>query len=141
MGIEESGGLSIFGHVPEKDGILACLLVVEILAHTGKTIKELKADLAEKYGSICSERLDIKTTIQDQERVLNNLKEFQPRMLAGVKVDCISEIEGKKLILEDGNWVLIRASGTEPLFRIYVETDSAERLHELQKEVINKLEL
>ena len=141
MGIEESGGLSIFGHVPEKDGILACLLVVEILAYTGKTIKELTADFAAQYGSIYSERLDIKTTEQDKERVLAHLKDFQPKMLAGVKVDHYSEIEGKKMIMEDGSWVLIRSSGTEPLFRIYVEAGSAERLHELKKEVLNNLAL
>lgn len=141
MGIEESGGLSVFGHIPEKDGILACLLVVEIIAYTGKTIKELTAELAEQYGSVFSERLDIETTEQDKQRVLEYLTEFQPKMLAGVKVDRYNEMEGKKMVLEDGSWVLIRTSGTEPLFRIYVEAGSAERLHELQKEVLLNLGL
>lgn len=141
MGIEESGGLSIFGHIPEKDGILACLLVVEILAYSGKTIKELTVDLTEQYGNIFSERLDIKTTEQDKERILIYLKEYQPKMLAGVKVDRYNEVEGKKLILEDGSWVLIRPSGTEPLFRIYVEAGSAERMQALQKEVLFNLGL
>ncbi len=69
MGIEESGGLTVFGHVPEKDGILACLLAVEMLAYNGKAFKQIKADLAAKYGDIYSERTDIKTTETVKTRV------------------------------------------------------------------------
>lgn len=141
MGIEESGGLSIFGHIPEKDGILACLLAVEIIANTGCSLKELAADFAEKYGPVLSERVDIKTTVQEKERVLAYLKDYQPKTLIGIKVDRVVEIEGKKIILEDGSWVLIRPSGTEPLFRIYVEAGSAERLQEMKKDVLNNLDL
>lgn len=59
LGVEESGGLSIFGHIPEKDGILACLLAAEMLAKTGKTFDELSEEFYEEYGSVVSERLDI----------------------------------------------------------------------------------
>ncbi len=141
MGLEESGGLTVFGHVPEKDGILACLLAVEVLAYSGKTIKELTAEFAEQYGSIYSERVDIKTSYQDKERVEVDLKEFKPKMLAGVKVDRYNDIEGKQLVLEDGSWVLIRPSGTEPVFRIYIEAASADRLRELKHEVLTNLGL
>lgn len=141
MGIEESGGISIFGHIPEKDGILACLLAVEILAYSGKTMKELLAEAAERYGTIYHERLDIKTTQPEKERVLAALKEYQPKTLAGVKIDRMIEIEGKKMVLEDGSWVLIRPSGTEPVFRIYIEAGSTERLQELKKELLNSLNL
>jgi alpha-D-glucose phosphate-specific phosphoglucomutase len=141
MGIEESGGLTVFGHVPEKDGILACLLAVEIMAYSGKSFKQLKADLAEKYGNICSERTDIKTTEAIKTRVLAELGEWQPRIFAGVKVERINELEGKQLLLEDGSWILIRSSGTEPLFRIYCEASSPERIRELKNEVIKQLSL
>ena len=141
MGIEESGGLTVFGHVPEKDGILACLLAVEIMAYTGKSFQELQADLADQYGKVCSERTDIKTTETIKSRVLSDLKDMQPRVFAGVKVERINEMEGKQLLLEDGSWILIRSSGTEPLFRIYCEASSPERIQELKNEVLKQLSL
>lgn len=141
MGIEESGGLTVFGHVPEKDGILACLLAAEILAYSGKTIKELTGEFTEQYGSIYSERIDIKTTQQDKERVEADLRDFQPKTLAGDKVDRYNQMEGKQFILENGSWVLIRPSGTEPVFRIYIEAENAERLQEIKHEVIDYLGL
>lgn len=141
MGIEESGGLTVFGHVPEKDGILACLMAVEMMAYTGKSMKEMLTDLAGQYGSVCNERIDIKTTASTQARVLADLREFQPRVFAGVKVDRFNELEGKQMLLEDGSWILIRPSGTEPLFRIYVEAASPERLQELKNEIMKQLAL
>jgi len=141
MGIEESGGLTVFGHVPEKDGILACLLAVEIMTYTGKSLKEMLNDLAEQYGTVCSERMDIKTTDVVKARVLADLKEFQPKVFAGIKVERINEIEGKQLLFEDGSWILIRSSGTEPLFRVYCEAGSQERLQDLKNAVIKQLAL
>lgn len=141
MGIEESGGLTVFGHVPEKDGILACLLAVEIIAYTGKSFQEIKAGLAEQYGAVYSERTDIRTSESAQPRVISDLQALQPRTFAGVKVEKINETEGKQLLLEDGSWVLIRASGTEPVFRIYCEASSPERIRELKNEVIKQLSL
>lgn len=139
LGGEESGGLSIFGHIPEKDGILACLLAAELLAHSGKTMAELTEELEEEYGVTVSERLDIKVDAMDKEKIMAKLSDYTPRTIAGVTVDHHSTIEGNKVVLEDGSWVLIRASGTEPLFRIYVETDSKEKLKEIQSEVMEAI--
>lgn len=141
MGIEESGGLSIFGHVPEKDGILACLLAAEMLAHTGKSLSELGQAFEERYGRIVSKRFDIHVGEGEHSRIRALLGEYQPRTVAGVKVDHINDTEGKKIVLEDGSWVLIRPSGTEPLFRIYVEAPAEERLQEIYNEVIRSLEI
>ena len=74
MGVEESGGLSIFGHVPEKDGILVGLLAAEMLASTGKTFRQLNQEAVEKYGIMISERIDIKITPAEKERILADLK-------------------------------------------------------------------
>jgi phosphomannomutase len=98
-------------------------------------------DLAEQYGTVCSERMDIKTTDTVQARVLADLKEFQPKVFAGVKVERINEKEGKQLLLEDGSWILIRSSGTEPLFRVYCEAGSQERLQDLKNAIIKQLAL
>ena len=135
MGGEESGGMSILGHVPEKDGILAGLLVAEMVATTGKTLPEIHQEFVNEYGSMQSERLDVKYNEKDREQVLTNLKEYRPRQIAGIAVESISEREGKKIILEDDSWVLIRASGTEPVFRIYVEAPDLSQLRATQTEV------
>jgi len=135
MGGEESGGMSILGHVPEKDGILAGLLVAEMLAMSGKTLTEVHQEFVAEYGNMDSERLDVHYDEKDREQVLSGLKEYRPRQIAGIEVESISEREGKKIIMEDGSWVLIRASGTEPVFRIYVEAPDVVRLKIIQTEV------
>lgn len=139
LGGEESGGLSIFGHIPEKDGILACLLAVELLAYTGKTMAELTVELAEEYGDIVSERIDVKVDAAILDKIKSRLGEYNPRAINSIAVDSHITIEGNKWVLEDGSWVLIRTSGTEPLFRIYVETNSVEKLKAIQLEVLEAL--
>lgn len=141
MGCEESGGMSIFGHIPEKDGILASLLAVELLAYTGKSLQELSDEFSHKYGYSSSERIDIKVTAGDQAAILEKIQEFNPKTLGGVKVTSINEIDGRKIIMEDGSWTLIRSSGTEPVFRVYVEAENENRLMEVKEEVLNGLGL
>ncbi|HBC92888.1 MAG TPA: phosphoglucomutase [Pelotomaculum sp.] len=141
VGGEESGGLSIQGHVPEKDGILAGLLAAEMVAVHGKSLTDLLEDIAKEYGRLCSERLDAHTSPSDKERVLGVLQSFMPEEVAGRKVTGSSSVDGVKLLLEGGAWVLIRASGTEPLFRIYVEAESHEEIKEIQAATRNLLGL
>lgn len=135
MGGEESGGLSIKGHIPEKDGILAGLLAVEIMAYHGKTLTELLEELGRKFGRVYSRRLDVKTTDEEKTRVLEELKDFNPGEVAGQKVTGRITKDGTKLLLADGSWTLVRPSGTEPLFRIYAEAESPERVEEIQQQV------
>lgn len=132
LGGEESGGLSIKGHVPEKDGILAGLLAAEIMAIHGKSLTELLGQVAGEFGRLYSERLDVHTSPADKERIMGVLKGLEPETLAGRKVSGKVTKDGVKLVLEGGSWVLIRASGTEPLFRIYVEANSPEEMREIQ---------
>jgi phosphomannomutase len=108
MGVEESGGMSVIGHVPEKDGILVGMLAAEIVAATGKSFRQLSQDIINKYGIFDNQRIDLKITARDRERILVDLQEYQPKVIAGVKVDHVNDTEGKKFILEDGSWVLIR---------------------------------
>jgi len=140
MGVEESGGLSILGHVPEKDGILACMLAAEMLAFTSKSFRELIQEAADKYGIMKGQRLDIKVTPREKEQILDNLSEYQPKIIAGVKVDEIYETEGKKMVLEDGSWILIRPSGTEPLVRVYLEAEADKQREDILNEVANALQ-
>lgn len=136
LGGEESGGMSIIGHIPEKDGILACLLAAEMLAHTGKSLQELSQLLRESYGLAVNERIDIKVSKGDVDTIKEKINEFAPKALAGVKVQTTNDIDGRQVILEDGSWVLIRFSGTEIVFRVYIETFDESRLEEIKKEVL-----
>ncbi len=126
---EESGGLSIQGHIPEKDGILANLLILEAMSYEGKTLVELRKDLAVFVGcSFINTRVDKK---------LENLSDVKPTIekfsamdeVAGMKVSKKDYKDGVKLYLTDGkSWILVRPSGTEPLLRIYIESDSQEKV-------------
>jgi len=136
LGGEESGGMSIMGHIPEKDGILACLLAVEMLAYTGKSLQELSQLLRESYGLTVNERIDIKVSKGDVDIIKEKINEFAPKALAGVKVQSVNDLDGRQVILEDGSWALIRFSGTEIVFRVYIETFDESRLEEIKKEVL-----
>ena len=141
LGGEESGGLSIKGHIPEKDGILAGLLAAEMVAYHQKSLTELLQQVYAEFGQLYSERLDIHTSLEQKEAILNQLKDFAPPELAGQLVTEKLTLDGTKLILADGAWVLIRPSGTEPLFRVYVEANSLEQKHKLQQAIKEMLHL
>ncbi len=139
VGGEESGGLSVQGHVPEKDGILAGLLAAEIVAVHGKSLIEMLEQVTLEFGRLYSERLDVHTSPAEKERVMEVLKELGPENLAGRKVSERITKDGVKLLLQEGSWVLIRASGTEPLFRIYAEAGTLDEMKEIQWETRNVL--
>ncbi|MCA9473162.1 MAG: phosphoglucomutase/phosphomannomutase family protein [Nitrospirales bacterium] len=130
MGGEESAGLSIQGHVPEKDGILACALVVEMVAHTGKTLKALLVDLFERVGTIYSAREDIAVDEAVRES-LNKIIDDPPETFAGSAVSQVNRLDGCKLLLADGSWFLLRPSGTEPIVRCYSEATTEERVGQI----------
>lgn len=141
LGGEESGGMSICGHVPEKDGILATALVAELRAVQGCSLGAILNDLQEQYGRLVSRRLDIQVTPKIKARVLRELPHLAPLSLAGIPVKERLLLDGIKLTLADGSWVLLRPSGTEPLFRLYTEAASEERLHSLEDEITSMLKL
>ena len=130
MGGEESAGLSIQGHVPEKDGILACALVVEMVAHTGKTLRELRDDLFSRVGTIFTAREDLKID-QGMRQALDKIVETPPKSFADMEVVQINRLDGCKLLLGDGSWFLLRPSGTEPIVRCYSEAKTEDRLKQV----------
>ncbi|HVT05565.1 MAG TPA: phosphoglucomutase/phosphomannomutase family protein [Thermoanaerobaculia bacterium] len=130
LGGEESAGLSIYQHLPEKDGILACLLVAEMVAQTGKRITELTEELFAEFGPYYSKRVDVKLTPQVKEALERKLKD-PPDELAGLKVKQVVTIDGVKLIFDNQRWILYRLSGTEPVARMYAEACSPKDLKSL----------
>jgi len=132
FGGEESAGMSIKGHVPEKDGMLAGALVAEMVAFTGKTIQDLLKDLFERVGAAFSKREDLASNEQVRTKI-NQVLERPPSAFAGVEVLHVNKMDGCKLILPEGAWYLIRLSGTEPIVRCYGEAKTPGRLAEIMK--------
>lgn len=120
LGGEESAGMSMYRHLPEKDGILACLLVAEMVASTGKKIGELIDETHEEFGYFYSKRIDLKLTTQLKESLAQKLAN-PPKQLNGFTVRNVNTTDGVKLILDNNQWLLFRLSGTEPVARLYAE--------------------
>lgn len=136
IGGEESGGLSIQVHIPEKDGILANLLILEVMGAKRKSLVELQKELYEFAGAkFYNERIDLKLENQEQVKiVLEKAKNFE--QINGFKVIKTDLKDGVKLYLEDNkSWILVRPSGTEPLLRIYFESDSQEKIEKFKKDI------
>ena len=132
IGGEESAGLTIKGHVPEKDGILACFLVAEMVAREGKSIKELLERLYGDVGRYITRRDNLRLS-RELEAVYPQKVAAIPSEVAGSKVADVNRTDGVKLLLADGSWMLFRKSGTEPVVRLYGEASSEARLAEIMK--------
>lgn len=134
LGGEESAGLTIRGHIPEKDGILACLLVAEMIAARGASIGEQVRAMYKKLGR---EFWPVRENLHlSDEQKANAVKRVavDSSTLAGRKVISIDRTDGAKFVLDDGSWMLLRLSGTEPLLRLYVEAESAAASAKLTRE-------
>ena len=128
---EESGGLSIGGHVPEKDGVLACLLAAEIVAARGQGLAEQLEGLWSRYGRFFDTRIDLPLNAETRELVQSRFLADTPAEIAGREVLDDDRRDGVKLSLSGDCWVLVRLSGTEPLARVYVEAPSPEEMESL----------
>ena len=130
IGGEESAGLSIRYHVPEKDGILAGLLCCEAVARRGKSLGEQLKELFVKVGSSYPQRENFRLTAEVKEKFTGKLK-LQPHKFGGRKVADVVRTDGLKLVLDDGSWVCYRLSGTEPVVRVYSEAGNKDALQKL----------
>jgi len=134
IGAEESGGFSFKGHISEKDGIFTCIKVAEMRAKMGKSLSQLLGELQSEYGSFYSGRNEVQCPEKQKQVVMERLFSTIPDKIIGLEVSMVNRIDGLKLILEDGGWLLIRPSGTESILRIYGETSNEESLKMLLKE-------
>ncbi len=134
IGGEESGGVSISGHVPEKDGILGCLLACEMVAREKKPLYTIYEDLQKEIGHFYSKRLDLHLSDDNKRKLMENLRKSSPKDAGKFYVNRIISIDGCKVVFSDGSWMLFRASGTEPLVRVYLEAKSKPVLSQLEKE-------
>ncbi len=128
------GGITIRGHIPEGDGILMGLLLVEIMCAAGMSLEELIADLMRQVGPFHYGRHDYEVQAFSKKELVQRLLANPPQAIAGLRVAGISDLDGVKYLLEDDSWLLIRPSGTEPVLRIYAEARRPEHVEALLEE-------
>ena len=131
VGGEESGGLSVKGHVPEKDGVLACLLMAELVAMEKKSLGQILKTLEKQTGEFHSDRLNVRLTPEAKEALLKKLTAGLDQ-IGPFKVEKFITTDGYKFLLPNREWVAFRASGTEPLIRCYIEAKSVGNLKKLR---------
>lgn len=130
-GGEESGGIAITGHIPERDGIWIGLTIWEFMAKTGKSLRDLIEEVYEVVGSFAVERYDLHLEESLKQSIIKNCKEGKYTSFGKYKVTKVEDMDGYKFHLDNGGWVMIRPSGTEPVLRTYSEAASSEESFEI----------
>ncbi|CAN5272881.1 phosphoglucomutase/phosphomannomutase family protein [soil metagenome] len=139
-GGEESGGLSVKGHLPERDGIYIGLLMTEMMVKSGRHLSELVQELFDEFGEHAYYRNDLHTEESKKLAMIDYCKAGKLTSIAGRKVDDWQFMDGIKQILDDGSWLLVRPSGTEPVLRIYAEAATAKQAKALVDDVSDKVD-
>ena len=124
LGAEESGGIGFPGHIPERDGILAGLMLLEMLATEKQSINKLIAGLEKKYGPHRYARLDTPFPVEKRAALMEFCQNNPPAKLLRSPLADMKTYDGVKFIARDGSWLMLRGSGTEPILRIYAETST-----------------
>jgi phosphomannomutase len=128
IGGEESGGYAFKGNVPERDGILAGLYFLDFMVQTGKKPSQLIDFLFEKVGPHYYDRIDTRLEADEKEAIRQRVESAHPETIAGLAMTGVNKLDGYKFNMEDGGWLLVRFSGTEPLIRVYCETTHEDKV-------------
>jgi phosphomannomutase len=134
IGAEESGGIGVKGHIPERDGILNCLLLLEAVVTSGKSPSEMVKEMHKEFGEFYFGRRDIHCEVRRGQDLVSALASSSPAKVAGYVVRDVETLDGTKLLFEDESWLLFRQSGTEPALRIYSEATSTAKTEALLDE-------
>jgi len=141
IGGEESGGYAFRQHVPERDGILAGLYLLDMMVQLEMKPSELVSHLFEKVGAHYYDRIDTKLPPAEREKYMELMDQADPSEIAGFKVTTINRTDGHKFCLEDGGWLLVRFSGTEPVVRVYCETTKEQKVQAILQDGLKLLGL
>jgi phosphomannomutase len=131
VGGEESGGIAFGSFLPERDGILSGLKVAECVAHYGKALSEIIADMEREFGSLHYDRRDVQRPMDVCSRLIDRVMRGELDRSFGPGFANREEVDGVKMNFTDGSWILFRKSGTEPIIRIYCESPAAGRVGEM----------
>lgn len=135
VGGEESGGISVAGHIPERDGVWDALIIIDYLARTGKTLEQLIDEINGVVGAFSYGRNDLKLTENQKQAILNYCNTTDIKSLADIPVELTETIDGYKYHLEGERVLMIRASGTEPVLRVYCQAESNEKVNDILDKV------
>jgi len=141
MGGEESGGLWSYGNIPERDGMIMGLRLLEIICREGKTANKILEDIYDEYGFFDYRRTDYKIDEDKKEKLIVSLNKGIPKILSDAGVKDVETIDGYKYYIDEYNWLMIRPSGTEAVVRVYSEggsSDSSAKLQKLGKEIMDE---
>lgn len=131
IGAEESGGIGVKGHIPERDGILNSLLFLEAIVASGKTPTKMLRELHDEFGEFHFGRKDLHVEMQAGQQLFEKLKQSPPSGFAALEVASVESTDGTKLLFADDSWILFRQSGTEPMLRIYAEAGTVSQMQAL----------
>jgi phosphomannomutase len=134
VGGEESGGIAIKGHIPERDGIWMGITIWEFMAKTGKSLHDLIQEVYAITGTFCFERNDLHIDEAIKQKVLTNCKSGAYTAFGKYKVSRVDDLDGFKFFFDENTWMMIRASGTEPVLRVYAEAATSEIANEILAE-------
>ncbi len=137
IGGEESGGIGVTRHLPERDSVLCALLMLEIMVHHRKTLREVVSDLMKRYGSFYFDRLDLHLTEAQKERAIRRMTRKSPSKISNYAVTSREGMDGYKFLFNENEWVLVRPSGTEPMLRLYCEACSPQKVKRILTAVKN----
>lgn len=129
VGGEESGGICAAGHIPERDGVWMGLLLLEFMAKTGKTLRQLMQEIYELVGTFAFDRYDLHLDNDLKNQIIQNCKNREYTHFGSYQVQRVEDLDGFKFYLSDNSWVMIRPSGTEPLLRVYSEAATLAEVH------------
>jgi phosphomannomutase len=135
IGGEESGGIAIKGHLPERDGILNALLLAQVMADKGRSLGGLIRELSQELGPHEYARVDLEIDLAVAHRVVGQVAKGKVKSVAGLEVTGIQNLDGAKLLFGETAWLLLRASGTENLLRLYAEAPTREQVSALLGEM------
>ncbi|MFB3922494.1 MAG: phosphoglucomutase/phosphomannomutase family protein [Terriglobia bacterium] len=135
IGGEESGGIGVKGHLPERDGILNSLLLAEVMADRGRTLGELIRELSDEFGRHEYGRVDLEIERKAANGLVRRVAQGKVKSVAGLKVTAVNDMDGAKMLFGDSAWLLVRASGTENILRLYAEAPSREKVKALLDEM------
>lgn len=131
VGGEESGGIAIKGHIPERDGVWNALTIIEFMAKTGKSLEELIQEIYDIIGPFAFDRYDVHLPESQKQKIIDYCEKDAFTNFGDFNVQRIEKIDGYKMHLDDNSWVMIRPSGTEPVLRIYSESENFEKVIEI----------